>query len=202
LWRRPAPPPETTPQKEKKQVIQTVTIVTPEGERFGADVAADTLVGQLIRAFVGQWRPAAEGPTRYVLRPEGAERPALGAAVTLQEADVPDGAELWLTAQRLGKDDPVGITIEDERGERFTTAVLLTTTVEELAKRFQAFRAEQEGRPVPDGEVVVELVTGPPDAPEGRRLRREQTLYEAGVSHDALLQIRSAPVGEERKRDD
>lgn len=57
-------------------------------------------------------------------------------AVTLAEAGVQEGAELWLVAEWLTPDEPVGLTIEDDEGERFATAVQLNTPVGEWQMLF------------------------------------------------------------------
>lgn len=190
LWQQPL-----SGQKEKKGTMQAVTIVTPDGERFGTDVASDTLIGQLIRAFVGHWQPFAERSMRYVFHLGSKEKPGLETAVTLAEAAIPDGAELWLTAEQLKEDDPVGITIEDGTGQRFITAVLLTTTVQELRDSFLVFHPQANMR---GGKTAVELISGLPGIESRRRLQLHQTLYHAGVSQDALLRMTTVPVQEEK----
>ena len=167
-------------------MTQTVILVAPDGRRYASDLQPDTLVGEIIRAFVAELVPAPAYSARHTLHVGSIDQPPLDTAVTLAEVGVQDGTELWLVVERLTPDEPVGLTIEDDEGARFATAVQLNTPVGELANAFLARRPARVGR-----QPVVALVTGLAERMVERPLSPATTLYQAGVSHDALLRIKT-----------
>ncbi len=162
-----------------------VRINTPGGKRFEADVPPETLVGQLLRDFLDHWSPlSAEGSghNRYALA-SGAG--ALDPSATFCEAGLPSRAELTLQVEPLGPDSAAGLLVEDETGQRFTTTVLLSTPVRELAEAFvQDPRAARA--------VQVEMAGGPPGAESFHPLNLDASLYDQGVGDDVLLRITAA----------
>lgn len=181
FWQHPIPI-----MQERKRMTQTVILIAPNGQRYESDVVPDTLIGEMVRAFVAHLLPLPAYSTRHSLHLGGVDQPPLDTAVTLAEAEISDGAELWLVAERLTPEEPVGLTIEDDEGARFATAVRLNTPVSELANAFLARR-----RTPIEGQPVVMLVSEMAETKTERPLSPETTLYQAGISHDALLRIKT-----------
>ncbi len=181
-------PPEL-PEKEPFDMVQVI-ITTPDG-KYAADVPADVLVDRLLRDFLGQWSSLlveANGPIHFSLCTEDAPTRALGRSSTLREAALATTANLTLISERLGPEEAISLTIDDNQGEHYTTTLLLNTVVGRLA---EAFLRTQPGT----GQVVVEWILPGTDA---KQLKLEESLYNQSVCDDALLRIyRATTAGEE-----
>ena len=110
------------------------------------------------------------------------ESACLSPALTLEEAGLADGATLYLVAEPLPPDAPVGLTVEDAEGQRYVTKVRLDTPVAALGSAFLEM-VQGSGRP------LVEVASG---AGTYRRLRHEATLYDERVGEGVRLRIRPA----------
>ena len=79
--------------------ILSLTITTPDGGKYAADVPADTLVDQLLRDFLSQWPSLGGGTTgsmRFSLRTEDTTSHTLDSSSTLREAGLVPNAKLAL----------------------------------------------------------------------------------------------------------
>ncbi len=174
---------------EEDPVIENVRvqIKTPDGGLYEADVSSHILVNELLQGFLNQWQPPAneEGSRRYAFRLDSPDSPELNVSETLLEAGIGERPNLGLVSGHLTSDSPVGLVIEDAQGQRYTTAVLLSTSINHLAKAFFASNEATPGK----GTIVVELVGGLPGAETTRRLDLNRSLYEEGVHDYAKLRI-------------
>ncbi len=178
-------PAEPAPAPAAAGDLLRVRIKAPDGKSFEADVSPDTLVGQLLRDFLDHWSPlSAEGSGhhRYALVSDGSP---LDPSATFGESGLSSGAELTLQVERLGPDSAAGLIVEDETGQRFTTTVLLSTPVRELAEAFMQDHSAARA-------VRVEMAGGPPGAESFHPLNLDDSLFKQGVGDDALLRITPA----------
>ena len=160
-------------------------IAVPDGADFAAKVPPQMPIGRILDDFLSQWQPPPDisrGSFRYSLRPSSEGAGEYSPGLTLQQMGEPV-PRFELVLQALEPDSPVGLTIENARGERYTTAVLLKTRVSRLADVFL------EQQPAEAGEVIVELVAGEPDMSAARRLDLNASLYDEGVDDHAVLRI-------------
>jgi hypothetical protein len=157
-------------------------IATPDGACYETEVPSDLLVAQLQADFLADWPPPTDaGLVRYSLRLESFTRP-LEPALTLAEAGIQTGATLHLVQEVLEPTSPIGLTVQDAEGNRYTTAVRLDTRVEQLAQAFVEF--VQRG-----GWAAIELLSSQQGASSYRPLRPDATLYEECVGDGAQLRI-------------
>lgn len=185
-------PPTTPPAAPPNPLSQiALTMMAPTGDRFETSVAANTLVNELLRAFVSQWQPdpvQAAKPQRYYLALDDAAQTRLDIAATLAEAGLGEQATLYLVAEALQPDSPVSLLIEDEQGQRYTTAVLLKTPVEQLAQAFV-----QQTQPLAGpGKIAADVLDALHQA-TARLLDRSISLYDAGIGDPNLLRIHALP---------
>jgi len=162
-----------------------ITIIAPDRTRYEADVILDLLVGQLKQAFLTAWEPPASmlgKPHRYLLRPDDPGRPPLEPSLTLREAGVAQKCILRLAAEPLKRNDPVSVTIEDEQGRHYTTAVVLDTAIGQLSEAFLQDTTPGSGQP------AVEVIGGVPGWTP-HRAKLDASLYDEGIGDDAMLLI-------------
>lgn len=160
--------------------LLTVTLVTPNGERYATTVESELLVAQLQAAFLIEWqRPASKALTRYTLH-AAVNAPALEPALSLAEAGVDDGTKLYWVEEALAIDSPIGLVVEGPGGGRYTASVLLNTVIHQLSDAFMATLNRS-------GEATVELFTGVNH--QYRRLRQDATLYDERIGEGAQLRI-------------
>jgi hypothetical protein len=189
LWMRPEARRWLSREEEGLEMHTTVTILTPDHGQFEAEAPLDLPVGLLLHEFLSQWQPppsTTPTPRHYFFQRDDPARTRLEAATTLREAQINNRARLVLAVETLTRDAPIGLTIEDAQGRRYTTAVRLGTKVGELAEAFLRQFAGQ-------GEPVVEAVGGPPGVAP-RPLRLAASLFDEGVGEETRLRIfRQAP---------
>lgn len=160
--------------------ILSLTIATPDGSQYAADVPADTHVDQLLRDFLSQWPLLMVGTTRsmrFSLRTEDSSSLDLSSA--LYEAGLVTNANLVLVPEAIGPNAYIKLMIEDQQREYYTTTVFASTVVKQLADAFLQTRSGT-------GRAVVEWILS---ATKTQRLRLEESLYNQGVYDDALLRI-------------
>jgi hypothetical protein len=158
-------------------------ITAPDGVRFEVTVSPEILIDQLTQAFLEQWSPPTEKESRrYVLNIDTPDGPTLSPIDTIEETAISDGTELVLFSEPLMPESPVRLNIEDRHGNRFTTAVLLKTSIFELAS---AFLQETSGHQ----SVVVELIGGPGNPETNRTLNLNNSLFDEGISDEDVLRI-------------
>lgn len=162
--------------------VLVVTITTPDGSKYRANVPADTLVDRLLSDILGQWLPLTlktTGSSHFSLRPF-----SLDPKITLRGA----GTDLELLLEALGPNEFIGLTIEDKQGEYYTTSVALNTTVGQIAGAFLGTKSGAK-------DAIVEWRLS---ATKTRQLKLEASLYDQGVCDNALLRIhRNAKAAEE-----
>jgi hypothetical protein len=167
-----------------------LTISTPDGNKYTTDVPADTLVDRLLHDFLSEWLSTFEtiGSMHFSLRTEDAASLTLDPSNTLREAGLAADATLTLISEVLGPNDFIGLKVEDDGGEYYTTNVPLNTAVGRLA---DAFLETKSGT----GKAVVKWILS---TTKTQQLRPEESLYDQGVCDDALLRIyRVAEAAEE-----
>ncbi|HLW03738.1 MAG TPA: CHAT domain-containing protein [Ktedonobacterales bacterium] len=187
LWMRPGIRKFYDQEASTMDSTVNLTITTPSGKAYKADVPADTLIDLLIRRFLSQWKPPAaeaQKSSHYSLRPQGVG--PLNRAVTLREAGLTANPHLFLVIEPLNPGDPISLTIEDEEGREYSAAVLLNTGVGDVAHQFFNQVSPQN---VPRQEEMIVERNGEPSA-QPQRLDLDRTLYEQGVSDGATLRIR------------
>ncbi len=158
-----------------------LTIATPDGQRFAATVPREYPISEVIRDLLEQW-PHATSPTprRYALHNPAWDEPRLDASLSLREAGLRDGCELTLTEEPLEPKTPVGLTVEDAAGARYTTAVRLDTRVARLAREFLGDEASA-------GNPIVELLSD--GSATLQTLDPESSLYDQGIGDGARLRV-------------
>jgi hypothetical protein len=167
------------PAKEISVIIRDL-----DGNNHIAEVSPDTLVGDLMHAFLAQCHPGVGstiGPQQYQLWSDGPESQPLPPASTLQQAGVVNQSTLALHSEKLNRNEPVSLTVEDDSGHCYSTAVLLSTTIRRLAESFL------DDRPG-EGEILVEDITRRAGS-AARSLQLDCTLFDAAVADDAVLRI-------------
>lgn len=168
----------------------SLTILTPDGAQFVTEVPSETLIEEIRRAFLQDWRPqrpASKQPQRFALARSGGN--ILNSTQTLQETGVQNGESLRIVAETLSPDSAISLTVENAQGQRYSTAVRLNTPLRRLA---EAFLQEQKREPC-RGRIVAEAVSEQAVA-ERRRLDLEASLYTEGVDADSVLRITCVPV--------
>ena len=165
-------------------MFTNLIIVSPEGWRYETRVLNDTPVAQLTQAFVQTcWKPDPDRFSyRFHLRPLDPGRPSLENLKSLQESGIITGSSLRLETELLKDDAAVALTIQDEDDQRYTTAVLLNTTIAHLA---EAFLQEHPG----PGELRVDLISGIVDPKVVRQLNPQFSLFAEGIDDYAILRI-------------
>lgn len=179
------PQPETTPPMDTEI---TVLVETPDDAGLEADVSSETLVEEIIDAVLDAWRPPldlAERPHRYQLFRDVSDSAPLQRRSSLSELAGPTAKvlRLRLVPEPLEPNSPVSLLIEDERGERYRTQVLMSTRLGDLAGEF----LHERGISAEPGRVAIDLL-GAWGAPP-RSLDFNQTLYEAAIGDDAHLRV-------------
>jgi len=180
LWMRQARPAE-----DREKPMMSLTIKTPDGARYAAHASPDTSVGQLLQTFLSQWLPSAATSQElvdYRLQPDRPNATPLQNYLRLEETEVADEPELLLTARPLDLDSPMALTVEDEQGQRFVTAVSLRTSTRQLA---EAFFKDKPGT----GEIVAERLDEPPGAETPQRLSLDIPLIEQWVRDESILRL-------------
>lgn len=163
----------------------SVAITTDDRTRFEADVPSDTLVDQLLRAFLYYWQPSPvkKEPKKYLLCSDQPGSPAFDLSHTLRQAGISDQATISLVSEPLEPDSAVGLYIEDAGKQQFITAVSLNTRITRLAEAFLQ-------DPSAMGNMIVELVVGgTPESETVRPLDLDATLFDEGVHDYAVLRI-------------
>jgi TIR domain-containing protein len=176
---------------EVEPLSMTVTITTPDGDKYTANVPSDVLVDRLLRDFLGQWSSPLigdNGSIHFSLCTETAPTTSLDRSRTLREAVLVPTPNLLLVSEKLAPGAAISLTVEDDQGEYYITTVLLNTVVSRLAEAFLRTQPET-------GQAVVEwLLPGI----RAKQLRLGESLYSQGVCDDSLLHIyRVVTTGEE-----
>ncbi|HEY4389503.1 MAG TPA: toll/interleukin-1 receptor domain-containing protein [Ktedonobacteraceae bacterium] len=164
------------------ELVKTLrlTITAPDNNKYITDVSADILVDRLLRDFLGQWLMVGNhGPMHFSLCIEDVASHSLNPSSTLREAGLTAGSNLMLVSEALAPNEAISLTVEDDRGDRYVTTVLLNTAVGQLA---EAFLRTRDGT----GEAVVEWMIS---SRQTKQLRLAESLFSQGVCDGALLRI-------------
>lgn len=170
---------------DSEEVMVQIDIIAPEG-RFEASAPPGTLIVQLLQAFLSKWRPSAKAPGqpgRYDFFTGTSEAERLDRTCTIEEVKRRADCSLRLQFEPLKPDSPIGLTIEDQAGRRFSTAVRLSTRVGQLAEAFCAHLRQ----PYSPNRVLVQLVDRL--GGEERSLSPQSSLFEEVVNDNALLRV-------------
>lgn len=174
--------------REAPPLSISLTIVAPDGAQFVAEIPQETLIEDVLHAFLAQWQPSSVEPVRsvhYDLKlSDSADSSPLEPWRSLAGAGLTDRATLLLLPRFLEPDTPVSLMVEDRQGQRYATAVRLKTPVAQLANAFLA----QTGQSACKGDILAEVVSQVASG-KNRRLNPRATLFEQGVRDEELLRI-------------